>query len=66
MESEKAESRRTLVGFLVGWAVGTFMWREPKAVAPVAGLGVAGLGALIGLSDGAFDYRYQTVYQAQP
>src|SRR5438874_1807162 len=36
--------RKTLVGFLAGWAVGTFMWREAKAVAPVAGLGAASLG----------------------
>ena len=55
--------RKSTMGFLVGWVLGTLQWREAKGLAPVLGLGLGGLGALIGVSDGAFDYRYTTIYE---
>ena len=55
--------RKSIIGFLVGWALGTLQWREAKGLAPVLGLGLGGFGALIGVSDGAFDYRYTTIYE---
>ena len=58
--------RRTAVkakrGFFIGWAIGTLSWRQIGWAAPVLGLGAAGVGALIGASDGAFDYKYETIY----
>ena len=58
--------RKSTIGFLVGWALGTLQWRGVKWGAPVLGLGLGGFGALIGVSDGAFDYRYTTIYETPP
>jgi len=60
--------RRTAVkakrGFFIGWAIGTLSWRQIGWVAPVLGLGAAGVGALIGAWDGALDYKYEAIYEA--
>jgi hypothetical protein len=51
-------------GFLIGWGIGTASWRHVKWFAPVLGLGLAGIGAVFGATDGAFDYRYETIFDA--
>jgi hypothetical protein len=56
--------RKSTIGFIVGWALGTLQWREAKGLAPLLGLGLGGFGALIGVSDGAFDYRYTIIYES--
>jgi len=56
--------RKSKIGFLVGWAIGSAQWYGLGWLAPVFALGAGGLGLGIGAIDGARDYRYSTIYAA--